>query len=88
MIAPMAGKVSETRLHNFQKWSDFSEGYSSAEALLAGCQLDASGKVTSPVGMTELMAESYVASAKEYLQCKLFRYISLTQSSKTNSLFL
>lgn len=86
MIAPMAGKVLETRLHNFQQWSDFSEGYSSPEALFAGCQLDASGKVMSPVDMTELIAESYVASAKVYLQCRLFRYVSVC--ANTTSLFL
>ena len=74
MIAPMAGKVLENRLHNFQQWSDFSEGYPSPEALLAGCPLDASGKVTSPIAMTEIIAESYVASAQVYLQCRLFRY--------------
>ena len=74
MIAPMAGKVLEKRLHNFQQWSDFSEGYPSPEALLAGCQLDGAGKVTSPIAMTEIIAESYVASAQVYLQCRLFRY--------------
>ncbi|KAI4190937.1 MAG: hypothetical protein L6R41_000456 [Letrouitia leprolyta] len=73
MVAPMVGKIMESKLHNFQQWSDYAEAYITPEMMLAECKLDADGKVTSPVDMTNIIAESYVALAQIYLQCRLFR---------------
>ena len=67
------GHILESKLHNFQQWSDFSEAYITPEMMLAECKLDAAGKVMSPVDMTNIIAESYVAAAQIYLQCRLFR---------------
>ena len=45
-----------------------------AQELLDSCKLDEDGKVTTEAKVTELIAESYVAAAQIYLQCRLFRY--------------
>ncbi|KAL8687405.1 MAG: hypothetical protein Q9218_006414 [Villophora microphyllina] len=74
-VAPMVGRILESKLHNFQQWSDFSEAYITPEIMLEECKLDIFGKVVSPVDMTNIIAESYVASAQIYLQCRLFREV-------------
>lgn len=73
-VVPIAGKIIEDRLNGFHQWSDLSEGHASAEALLASCVLDQDGKVSCAVAVNELTAESYVAMAQIYLQCRVFRY--------------
>ncbi|KAL8729382.1 MAG: hypothetical protein Q9166_004775 [cf. Caloplaca sp. 2 TL-2023] len=57
-VAPMVGNILESKLHNFQQWSDFSEAYITPEMMLEECKLDAAGKVMSPVDMTNIIAES------------------------------
>ncbi|KAL8928156.1 MAG: hypothetical protein Q9208_001866 [Pyrenodesmia sp. 3 TL-2023] len=57
-VAPMVGQILESKLHNFQQWSDFSVAYITPEIMLAECQLDAAGKVMSAVDMTNIIAES------------------------------
>ncbi|KAL8760162.1 MAG: hypothetical protein Q9184_003419 [Pyrenodesmia sp. 2 TL-2023] len=57
-VVSMVGKILESKLHDFQQWSDFSEAYITPEMMLAECKLDAAGKVVSPVDMTNIIAES------------------------------
>jgi hypothetical protein len=70
----MIAKEIENKLVDFQQWSDITpEGYISAEILLRTCDLDENGKVTTDVEVTNLIAESYVAAAHIYLQCRALR---------------
>ena len=71
----MVGKILEKKLHHFQQWSDLTENFVTPEIMLHSCNLDAAGKVTSPADMTSIIAESYVAAAQIYLQCRLFRQV-------------
>lgn len=68
------GSVITTRLENFWQWSDLSEGHASSQDLIDSCNLDENGKVFSPVKVTELIAETYVAAAQIYLFCRLLRF--------------
>ena len=61
------------RLDGFRQWSDLSEGHPSFEELFSRCVLDDKGLVTNATTSTELTAESYLASAKIYLHCRLLR---------------
>jgi hypothetical protein len=70
---PLVGKVIEDKLENFWQWFDLSERYDTSDAILASCTLDENGKVTTAEEVTRLIAESYVAAAQIYLQCRLFR---------------
>lgn len=86
-VVPIAGKVIEDRLDGFRQWSDLSEGHASAEDLLASCVLDQDGKVSCAVAVNELTAESYVAMAQIYLQCRVFRYGFISVSKPSQTLF-
>ena len=73
-VVPVAGKIVEDRLRDFQQWSDLSEGHATAEDLMESCVMDENGKVSCAATVNELTAESYVAMAQIYLHCRLFRY--------------
>lgn len=75
-VLPVVAQEFEKRLENFSQWSDLSEGYASTEALLSACELGDDGKVTTAIKVTELVAESYVAAAQIYLQCRFFRLVA------------
>lgn len=62
-------------LAKFWQWSGLSEGYETTEALFDSCIVDEHGKVSTREKVTELIAESYVAAAQIYLQCRLFRCV-------------
>jgi len=74
MILPHGARKLEERLTNFYQWSDLSPGYATSQELLDACELDANGQVTCPAKITELTAETWVAGAHIYLQCRFFRY--------------
>jgi len=76
-VIPVVGLEIEGKLHDFWQWSELSEGYETSQELLDSCELDESGKVTTRAKVTELVGESYVAAAQIYLQCRLFRSVSL-----------
>ena len=76
-VYPAVGRELEKQLENFSQWSDLSEGHETCEALLTSCVLDGNGKVNSAERVTELVAETYVAAAQIYLQCRFFRCVIL-----------
>jgi hypothetical protein len=69
----MVAREIEKRLENFHQWSDIHSGFATSEELLASCRLDENGKVTTAEEMTNIIAESYAASAQIYLHCRVFR---------------
>lgn len=75
IVIPLGAKKLESRLSNFQQWSELSEGHATIDQLFASCQLDDKGEVGSPASITELIAESYTACALVYLHCRLLRYV-------------
>jgi hypothetical protein len=76
MIIPHGAEELGQRLVNFRQWSDLSEGYETQQELLDSCKLNSDGKVDCPAKVTELTAETWVAAAQIYLQCRFFRYIT------------
>ena len=60
-------------MENFEQYSYLSDGYPTSQALLDSCELDENGKIFTAVKTTELLAESYVATAQIYLYCRLMR---------------
>ncbi|KAK9772950.1 hypothetical protein SCAR479_10280 [Seiridium cardinale] len=73
-IIPVVGNEIRINLENFWQWTELVPcGYSTSQELLDSCQLDENGKVTTESEVTMLIAESYVAAAQIYLQCRLFR---------------
>ena len=74
----LGAQTLERRLAGLRQWSDLSQGFASVEELMEACQLDENGKVDSPVRVTELIAETYVSAADIYLQCRVFRWATLS----------
>lgn len=76
MIIPHGAQELAERLVNFRQWSDLSDGYATRQELLDSCKLDSDGKVDCPAKVTELTAETWVAAAQIYLQCRFFRWVA------------
>jgi hypothetical protein len=79
-VIPLVGREIGNQLTNFWQWSELSDGFGKSEELLESCELDEGGKVTTQAKVTELVAESYAATAQLYLECRLFRLVSLAAS--------
>lgn len=70
----MVAREIEKVLENFFQWSVITRnGYGTSMELLASCNLDQEGKVTTEEEVTNLIAEAYVAAAQIYLQCRALR---------------
>ena len=73
MVIQVAGKAILERLRKLRQWSDFSEGYTSADALFKSQVLDISGKLCHAAHVVDFTAHGYLVSAELYLHCRLLR---------------
>ena len=75
IVIPLGATRIMENLNSFRQRSDLSEGYATAAELLASCELDEDGLVSSPAKVTELSGECWVCAAKIYLHCRFFRSV-------------
>lgn len=77
VVIPITGREIERVVNAMWQWTPISENsHPNSQAVIESCQksLNKDGKVTTAAEVTELTAESYLAAAQIYLQCRLFRY--------------